>query len=110
MGGDLVPFCKEKISILMLKISDDLFLLYSYIYNIYHTLFLTKNVYLIKPISLLQLSHASNNTTSPNIGGDECMGRPPTSNFGGTVPPVPPGLHPSLHLIIIMYHTTYQKC
>ena len=22
------------------------------------------------------------------------MGRPPTSNFGGTVPPVPPGLRP----------------
>jgi len=62
-----VPFCKEKISILMLKISDDLFLLYSYIYNIYHTLFLTKNVYLIKPISLLQLSHASNNTTSREV-------------------------------------------
>src|SRR6218665_1685986 len=26
--------------------------------------------------------------------GDECMGRPPTSNFGGTVPPVPPRFPP----------------
>src|SRR6218665_883260 len=110
MGGDLVPFCKEKISILMLKISDDLFLLYSYIYNIYHTLFLTKNVYLIKPISLLQLSHASNNTTSPNIGGTNAWAVPPHQILGGPSHQSPLGLHPSLHLIIIMYHTTYQKC
>src|SRR6218665_163931 len=27
-------------------------------------------------------------------GGDQCMGGPPTSNFGGTVPPVPLGLRP----------------
>src|SRR6218665_1925739 len=34
-------------------------------------------------------SHASDNTTSRNIGGDGRMGRPPTSNFFGTVPPAP---------------------
>ena len=40
------------------------------------------------------LSHAFDNATSPNIGEDGYMGRPPTSNFGVTVPPVPLKLRP----------------
>src|SRR6218665_3327964 len=39
--------------------------------------------------TLFILSHASNNTTSPNIGGDQCMGHHPTSNLGGPSPQCP---------------------
>src|SRR6218665_1940791 len=43
--------------------------------------------------TLFDLSRPSHNTTSQKYWGDQCMGRPPlTSNFGGTVPPVPLGL------------------
>jgi len=47
------------------------------------------------------LSHASNNTTSQNIGGDGCMGRSPPQIWWGplTVPPVPLSLRPCLPLI-----------
>ena len=44
-----------------------------------------KNVYLIKTISPLHLSHASNNTTSQNIGGTDAWAVP-ALNFWGTVP------------------------
>ena len=36
------------------------------------------------------LSRASDNTSSQNIGGYGCMGRPPPQIFWGTVTPVPP--------------------
>src|SRR6218665_2401630 len=36
--------------------------------------------------SLFVLSRASDNTTSQKYLGDECMGRLPTSNFGGDCP------------------------
>ena len=39
--------------------------------------------------TLFILSRTSDNTTSQNIGGDECMGRFFTSNFGGPSPAVP---------------------
>ena len=39
------------------------------------------------------LSHTSDNTTFPNIGG-RIQGPSPTSNFGATVPPVPLSLRP----------------
>src|SRR6218665_3723240 len=39
------------------------------------------------------LCHASNNTTSRNIEGDGCMGRPPPQTLGA-VPPVPLSHHP----------------
>src|SRR6218665_1358061 len=35
------------------------------------------------------LSHTSDNSTSPNIGG-RIHGQSPTTNFGGNRPPVPP--------------------
>jgi len=40
------------------------------------------------------LSHASDNNSSRNIGGTDAWAITPTSNLGGTVPPVP--LHVSL--------------
>src|SRR6218665_3898948 len=36
--------------------------------------------------TLFILSRASDNTTSLNIGADQCMGRPPPQILGGTVP------------------------
>src|SRR6218665_803901 len=41
------------------------------------------------------LSRTSDNTTSQNIGEDQCMGGPSTSNFGGDRPPSPPCLESS---------------
>src|SRR6218665_1290090 len=44
--------------------------------------------------------------------GNQCMGRPPTSNFRGTVPPVPPGLRPwpCLHLQMHAYNHKVRRC
>src|SRR6218665_3388597 len=48
--------------------------------------------------TLLMLSRTSDNTTSQNIGGDQCMGGPPHLKFRGDRPPSPPlGLRPCLH-------------
>src|SRR6218665_303338 len=64
------------------------------------TLFFTNNLYFRKKFlhdtffSQFVLCHASNNTTSQNIGADGCMGRPPISNFGGQ--PVDDTLKPVL--------------
>ena len=52
--------------------------------------------------TLFVLSRSSDNTTSQNIGGDGCMGRPPPQIlFGGTVPPVPPRSTPLVIGIMI---------
>src|SRR6218665_3030644 len=41
------------------------------------------------------LSRTSDNTTSQNIGGDQCMGGPPHLHFwGGPSPPPPPPVSP----------------
>src|SRR6218665_3381519 len=109
MGGDLAPNLggtqtffngpiSGKISIFRVKISDDFFLVIDLVLrifpffshsfrmftmlNVVYDHFLTR-----KPpfFTLFILSRTSDNTTSQNIGGDQCMGRPPTSNFGGTV-------------------------
>src|SRR6218665_1894605 len=40
--------------------------------------------------TLFMLSRTSDNTILLKILGNQCMGGPSTSNFGGTVPPVPP--------------------
>src|SRR6218665_1291231 len=53
--------------------------------------------------SLCSCFHAlpSNNTASQNIGGDQCMGRPPHLEFlGGPSPPVPPR-SPPLDLCVL---------
>src|SRR6218665_2300374 len=95
----------------MPKISDDLFLvdtlffrfslsffrfsislLCEMLYNFMTFSSLEKplNDFLMTPFfTLFGLPRASNNTTSQNIGGSGCMGRPP-SNFGGDRPPRSP--------------------
>src|SRR6218665_2244538 len=40
--------------------------------------------------TLFELSRPSHNTNSQNIGGGQCMGRPPPQILGGTVPPRSP--------------------
>src|SRR6218665_3094369 len=55
--------------------------------------------------SLCSYFHAHPTTLLLNIlGGDQCMGRPPTSNFGGTVPPVPPRSPPLLIPSLFAFH------
>src|SRR6218665_2506030 len=112
MGGDLAPnlggtkkFFRDpisgKISIFRVKISDDLFLVidlvlrifpfFSHIFrmftmlNVVYDHFLTRKTQLF---TLFVLSRTSNNTTSQNIGGDQCM------DFGGPSPQSPLGLRP----------------
>src|SRR6218665_659535 len=60
--------------------------------NVVYDYFLTR-----KPpfYTLFILSRTSDNTASQNIGGDQCMGRPPASNFlGGPSPQSSLGLRP----------------
>src|SRR6218665_3286723 len=62
--------------------------------------------------TLFILSPTSDNTTSQNIGGDECMGCPPTSNFGGDRPPVPPRFPPltQVHYPFLQPQLCYLNC
>ena len=46
--------------------------------------------------TLFILSRTSDNTTSQNIGRDECMGRPPPQTLGGPTPQSPLGFRPCL--------------
>src|SRR6218665_548165 len=104
----------EQISIFTAKISDDLFLVIGQVFlifpfffqilriftvlNVVYDPFFTRKTTISEKNSLTTpffilfvLSRPSDNTTSQNIGGDGCMGRPPTTNFlGGPSPPVPP--------------------
>src|SRR6218665_2305804 len=50
--------------------------------------------------SLCSYFHAHPTTLLLKILRDQCMGCPSTSNFGGTVPPVPLGLRPCCLLCI----------
>src|SRR6218665_4183016 len=62
--------------------------------NVVYDHFLTR-----KPpfFTVFILSRTSDTTASKNIGGDQCMGRPPHLEFwGGPSPPVRPGLRPCL--------------
>src|SRR6218665_1109513 len=60
--------------------------------NVVYDHFLTRKTQFF---TLFMLSRTSDNTTSQNIGGDQCTGGPPTSNFGGDRPPQSPlGLRP----------------
>src|SRR6218665_3045631 len=91
----------EKISIFTAKIFDDLFLSSARFsgfclsfprfsdsllcYMSYMTLS-SQEKHLFYSVHTFARIH---NTTSQNIRGDGCMGRPPTSNFWGTVPQHP---------------------
>src|SRR6218665_2107367 len=59
--------------------------------NVVYDHFLTRKTQFF---TLFMFSRTSDNTASLKYWGDQCMGGPPTSNFGGTVPPVPLGLRP----------------
>src|SRR6218665_3430825 len=70
-----------------------IFPFFSHIFRMFTMLNVVYDHFLIRKtqfFTLFMLSRTSDNTTSQNIGRDQCMGGPPTSNFGGTVPPVPP--------------------
>src|SRR6218665_4183737 len=73
--------------------------------NVVYDHFLTRETQFF---TLFMLSRTSDNTTSQNIGWDQCMGGPPTSNFWGARPPSPPlGLRPctcvQIHVLIHAY-------
>ena len=96
-----------KISIFRVKISDDLFFSYrpgssdfpffSHIFlmftmlNVVYDHFLTRKTQFF---TLFMLSRTSDNTTSQNIGGDQCMAGPPPHILGGPSPQSPLGLRP----------------
>src|SRR6218665_2696661 len=113
MGGDLAPNLGDqkiflgpisgKISIFRVNISDDLFLVidlvlrifpfFSHIFRMFTMLNVVYDHFLTrKPpfFTVHTFTHIRQHCFSKYWGGDQCMGRPPTSNFGGTVPPVPP--------------------
>src|SRR6218665_2753157 len=92
-----------KISILRVKISDDLFLVidlvlrifpfFSPIFRMFTMLNVVYDDFLTRKLSfftLFILSRRSDNTTSQNIGGTNAWAVPPPQILGGTVPPVPP--------------------
>src|SRR6218665_3729051 len=104
-----MTFWGRKILIFSAKISDNLFFdqifqifpFFSHIFPIFAMLNVIFDPFLTRKtpfFTLFILSRASDNTTPLNIEGDQCMGRPPTSNFLGTVPQSPyvpaPGLLP----------------
>src|SRR6218665_2172977 len=55
--------------------------------NVVYDHFLTRKT---QYFTLFMLSRTSHNTTSQNIGGDQCMGGPPPQIWGGPSLPVPP--------------------
>src|SRR6218665_2477310 len=132
MGGDLAPnfggtkkifrgpisgkmfIFRVKMSILRVKISDDLFLVidlvlwifpfFSHIFRIFTMLNVVYDHFLTRktPFStLFILSRTSDNTTSQNIGGDQCMGRLPHLKFWGTIPPRSPPLHTCTFCLLV---------
>src|SRR6218665_2778503 len=106
-------FFSGKISIFRVKISfflvidlvfgifpffSNIFRMFTMLNVLYHP-FLTRKTHFF---TRFILSRASDNTTSQNIGGDQCMGRPPTSNFGGDRPPQSPPRSPPLSLVTLL--------
>src|SRR6218665_105777 len=112
-----MTFFGEKISIFTAKISDDLFfLVIDPVFRIspFFRVFTMLNV-VYDPYLTTKTAISENNSLYDTFftlfvlfarlrqhcfskyWGDQCMGRPPTSNFGGDrPPPVPPGLRPCL--------------
>src|SRR6218665_2727493 len=73
-----------------------IFPFFSHIFRIFTMLNVVYDPFLTRKtpfFTLFILSSTSDNTTSQNIGGDECMGCPPTLNFGGPSPPRFPPLN-----------------
>src|SRR6218665_3967239 len=70
-----------------------IFPFFSHIFRIFTMLNVVYDHFLTRKPSfftLFILSRTSDKTTSQNIGGTNAWAVPPTSNFGGTVPPSPP--------------------
>src|SRR6218665_787795 len=122
MGGDLAPnlggtkkFFRGpilgKIFIFRVKISDDLFFShrpsssdFSHIFRMFTMLNVVYDHFLTRKtqfFTLFMLSRTSDNTTSKNMGGDQCMGGPPTSSFGGDRPPQSSPRSPPLNTGIV---------
>src|SRR6218665_3995437 len=76
-----------------------IFSFFSYIFRMFTMLNVVYDHFLTRKtqfFTLFMLSRTSDNTTSQNIGGDQWIGGPPTSNFwgGGPSPQYPLGLRP----------------
>src|SRR6218665_1167463 len=71
-----------------------IFPFFSHIFRIFTMLNVLYDHFLTRKtpfFTLFILSRTADNTTPQNIGGDQCMGRPPHLKFwGGPSPPVPP--------------------
>ena len=104
-----MTFLGVKISNFAEKISDDFFLVIDHIFKIFPCFSQIFPIFAIDVLNvifdpfltrktpfftLLILSSASDNTTSLNIGGDQCMGYPPPQILGGQSPL---GLRPCCH-------------
>ena len=82
-----------KISIFAAKNSDDPFLVIDQIFQIFlcfSQIFAIFDMLNVAFDPFWILSHASDNTTSLNIGGDQCIGRPPPQILGWPSSPSPP--------------------
>jgi len=73
-------------SIFTTKISDAFFAVLNVVYEPFFTRKTTTSEKIPWWHLFFVLSRASDNTTSQKYLGDECMGRLPTSNFGGLSP------------------------
>ena len=96
----------EKISIFTAKISDDLLLVIDLVFrifpffsqisriftvlNVVYDPFLTRKTTISEKNSFMTPFARMRQHYFSKYWGDGCMGRPSTSNFGGTVPPVSP--------------------
>src|SRR6218665_1662779 len=123
MGGDLAPNLggtkknfrgpiSGKISIFRVKISDDLFLVIdlvlSHIFRMFTMLNVVYDHFLTRKtqfFTLFMLSRTSDNTTSQNIGGDQCMGGPPHLKFWGDRPPQSPPRSSPLEDTMSLYYS-----
>src|SRR6218665_1145677 len=105
-----MTFFPEKISLFRHKISDDFFLVIDQVFQIF-SVFTVLNVVYEPFFTRTTTISEKNSLTTPFLlcsytfarirqhyfskyCGYGCMGRPPTSNLRGTVPPVPLGLRP----------------
>jgi len=68
-----------------------------------------KNFLLDTFFSQFVLSHASNNSTSQNIGGTEAWAVPPPQFFWGRVPILPPK-SPPMSISALLSKVAYMTC
>src|SRR6218665_2828887 len=96
------PFSRPKFLMTFFLVIDQVFLIFLFVFQIFRVLnvvydpFFTRKTTILESNSLMipffilfVLSCASDNTTSQNIGGDGCMGRPPLQILGDRPPSLP---------------------